>query len=364
MPNKKINLNNLANLSNLELISNLRAKNIKEGPKEDASFTKQLDKYISEQAKQAESKNTDKKENFTAAKKLDEYITQQAREYESNKLSSKPIQIVSPEVEAKATSPEIAELMNKYPSFNLGLGSEGGAVKDLQKTLNGWLPKLRLNLSGRYDWRTAKAVTLFKAVYNTGKDGRKVDLQTAKFLTGIKDGSFWKFDTEKADQYHPEKTISGEILHKAASYLGTPYRLGGDGNYTTDCAMLTKNALIKAEAVNANFVSDQSTRMADMQYLLAEQRKGNLQLVSNPKPGDIIFFKNTSYQAGIAYKRITHVGIYVGKNVMLAASPSYGGVTLQNISDINPKLIAGFARAVLNPTSFASRQVETGEIKT
>lgn len=363
MSDKPINLSKILSSANFKwkIAPSVESAKETEGK---ISFSKQLDKYISEQAKKVEPQTISKKENLSETQKLDEYIAQQARKYEAQKTKPKAIEITSPEAEAMAGSPEIAKLIAKYPYFNLGLGSRGGAVKDLQKTLNSWLPKLRLRLTGRYGYKTHKAVTLFKAIHNTGTDGRKIDLQTAKLLTGVKDGTFWKFNPDKADQYRPEKTIAGEILHKAAFDLGIPYRLGGDGNYTTDCAMLTKRALIKSGAVDQAFKYNYSTRLADIQYRLAENRRGNLQLVSKPEPGDLIFFKNTSYQASIAYKRITHTGIYVGENVMLAASPSYGGVTLQNITDINPRLVAGFARAIPKPATVASRQIKVDETKT
>lgn len=324
------------------------------------SFTDELDAYISQQAEKIEKKAEGIAENISKTDKLDAYIAKQAQNLYSaqkpikEKTASEITKIEkNPSVEEPVDIREsLAEKMHTVQSVNfelrperanifadLHIGSSGDNVKELQLALNRWMPKLRIRANGYYDYKTAKAVTLFKAIYGTGKDGRRIDPATSKLIMGLSDGSFWKYEPDKSQQYRPQKTVGGEVLSKAADYLGTPYVLGGDGNNSTDCAMLTKTALVKAGIADENY-----TRLADSQYQIAEQKGGNLSLVNEPKPGDIIFFKNTSRQANIAYKGITHVGIYVGENLMLAASPSYGGVTLQNISDINPSLIAGYGR--------------------
>lgn len=333
----------------------------KEKPEKIPSFTEELDSYISKQIEKAE-KETEASQNISRTDQLDAYIAKQSQQIYAQRTTEPLSSLISPASTQKINPTEpvrqpfdireiMAEKMQSIPSTahkleepnlftGLAFGSEGENVKELQKALNRWMPKLRLKTDGCYDNKTAKAVTLFKAVYNTGTNGENIDYATSKLLLGIKDGSFWRYDSAKSDQYSPPKTIGGEIIHKAANCLGTPYFLGGDGIRSTDCAMLTKTALVESGMADDTF-----TRLADDQYKMAEQKQGNLTLVDTPKAGDLVFFKNTSWQSYGAYKGITHVGIYVGKDLMLVASPSYGGVTLQNVSDIEPKLIAGYARA-------------------
>jgi|GEM_PF-4393473 len=322
------------------------------------AFTNQLNKYANQPIGDVFSAP------LTETNKLDQYIALQAQKLYEQNIDFKPQVIkIKPLDETKSTSQTQkidkvdTEKLNMF--HNLEMGATGEDVKELQKMLIKWHPKMKrfLSVNGIYNERTAKAVALFQSIYGLEPNGKKIDLQTSKLMTGVKDGSFWKFDSAKTDQYHPEKTVAGKILYTALCDIGTPYVLGGDGDYTTDCAMLTRRALIGSEAVTNNFKSDPSTRMADIQYMQAEQGKNNMQLVKTPQPGDLIFFKNTSGQAGIAYKRITHVGIYVNKDTMLVASSYHGGVTLQNINEISPDKVAGYSR--LSPKAEAVATIFT-----
>ena len=334
------------------------------------SETKKLDDYISQQAQKiylenTEIKNENKNNNhiysaknsdeitdiaYNEADKLDIYISKKSKSNETGQIEDLSYETFESESAHLNSIVNIKEHnkhnLNKQTDINLyselKYGSKSHEIKNVQQALNKWLPKLKLKTNGVYNSQTAKAISLFKAIYNTGSEGKMIGKETSRLLLGLIDGSFWKYDPSKNDSFSPPKTIAGEILHKAASYLGVPYVLGGDGVNSTDCAMLTRNALIKSGISKSSF-----TRLADIQYQMAEKNQGNLTLVSSPKPGDIIFFKNTSSQAGEAYKGITHVGIYVSENVMIAASPYHGGVTLQNIDDINPKKIAGYARVTV-----------------
>ncbi|MFH1454442.1 MAG: NlpC/P60 family protein [Armatimonadota bacterium] len=327
-------------------------------PKPDMlAFSDQLQQYIEKTTPQ------NMPTPLTETEKLDQYIAMQAQKIYEQTGDFKPQVIkIQPLDESKST--ESTQKIEKVDSekanqfHNLKLGSTGKEVKDLQKMLIKWHPKMRrfIQVNGVYNQRTAKAVALFQSIYGIEPSGNQIDLQTSKLITGVKDGTFWKFDPVKSDQYHPEKTVSGKILYTALCDLGKPYHLGGDGEYTTDCAMLTRRALIGSEAISNSFKADPSTRLADIQYMHAEQGKNNMTLVKDPKPGDLIFFKNTSYQSGIAYKRVTHVAIYVDKNTMLAASPSHGGVTLQNTNEIHSSKIAGYGRLQPQASTFAATE--------
>lgn len=317
------------------------------------AFAQQLDSYLNK------TPNISQSALYPETQKLDRYISLQAQEIYKQNVDFKPRAIKIPSFQEtmkdqEKFSDESVEKLNRF--HNLQIGAMNEDVKELQKLLIKWHPKMRrfLAVNGIYNERTAKAVALFQSIYGLEANGAKVDLQTSKLILGVKDGSFWKFDPDKAEQYHPEKTVSGKVLYSALCDLGKPYHLGGDGEYTTDCAMLTRRALIGSDAATNAFKADPSTRMADIQYMHAEQGKNNLALVKEPKPGDLIFFKNTSYQSGIAYKRVTHVGIYVNKDTMLAASPYHGGVTLQNINEIDPGKVAGYGRLTPQTEAYAA----------
>jgi len=206
--------------------------------------------------------------------------------------------------------------------------SPGGPIRRLQAVLERWNPRLDLDASGTYDERTRRAVQLFKAVYGTGRDGRSMDAGTADLVQRMEDGSFWSAPAPKS--------AAGRILHAASQDLGKPYRMGGDGVTSTDCAMLTRRALVRAGVADADL-----TRLADQQLRDAEQGSNGLQRVTSPKPGDLVFFDNRTSQSSVAYKGVTHVGIWLGGGLMLAASSGQGKVVIQEVGS----QVAGFARA-------------------
>jgi len=210
----------------------------------------------------------------------------------------------------------------------LGMGDGGPEVARVQRVLKKWNRHLDLEVSGTYDEPTRRAVHLYKAIYGTGHDGRSLDARTSDCLARMEDGTFWNAP--------PEKSLAGRILYAASQDLGKPYRMGGDGVTSTDCAMLTRRALVRAGVADADL-----TRLADQQLRDAEQGSNGLQRVTSPKPGDLVFFDNRTSQSSVAYKGVTHVGIWLGGGLMLAASSGQGKVVIQEVGS----QVAGFARA-------------------
>lgn len=95
---------------------------------------------------------------------------------------------------------------------------------------------------------------------------------------------------------------SGSIISVAASLLGIPYRYGGSSPSGFDCSGFTSYVYKVAKGITI-------PRTAE------GQRAGSAR-ISNPVPGDLVFF-------GIP---ATHVGIYAG-NGMMYDSPHTGDVT-------------------------------------
>lgn len=86
---------------------------------------------------------------------------------------------------------------------------------------------------------------------------------------------------------------SSAVVSKALALKGIPYRFGGTTTAGFDCSGFVQYAFKQAgKNVSRTTLSQfaQSTT------------------VSNPRPGDLVFFANT-YRAGIS-----HVGIYIGNN--------------------------------------------------
>lgn len=107
---------------------------------------------------------------------------------------------------------------------------------------------------------------------------------------------------------------SQALLSAAHEWLGVPYRYGGNDRKGIDCSGLVlqvyKDALGIKLPRNSREQHDYCTAIA----------KGSL------TPGDLIFFAT-----GKDKKRVSHVGIFIGDNLMIHASSSKGVI----LSDIN-----------------------------
>ena len=107
----------------------------------------------------------------------------------------------------------------------------------------------------------------------------------------------------------PEATalpaVHRPVLDVAISELGTPYRYGGSTPRGFDCSGLVYFAYYKA-----GIQIPRSTR--------AQYRHARPVALKNLKPGDLVFFR-------IAYRSVSHVGIYAGNGRFIHA-PSRGRV--------------------------------------
>ena len=98
----------------------------------------------------------------------------------------------------------------------------------------------------------------------------------------------------------PTPAPSGNVLSIGANYIGVPYLWGGSTPTAFDCSGFTKHVFAQAGKT--------IPRNSAAQY--AQSTK-----VSNPQPGDLVFFGRGS---------VTHVGIYAGGGRFLGAQTSTG----------------------------------------
>ncbi|WP_335871176.1 C40 family peptidase [Bacillus sp. 2205SS5-2] len=114
------------------------------------------------------------------------------------------------------------------------------------------------------------------------------------------------------------------LISEAKKVLGTPYLWAGTTPSGFDCSGFIYYAFNQAG-------KDLARTNTDGYYSLSVS-------VSNPQPGDLVFFENT-YKSGIS-----HMGIYLGNNEFIHASSSKG-VSVTSLSNTywGPKF-AGYKR--------------------
>ncbi|MEM7675899.1 MAG: NlpC/P60 family protein [Myxococcota bacterium] len=97
------------------------------------------------------------------------------------------------------------------------------------------------------------------------------------------------------------------LRRRIAGWLGTPYRWGGETKRVgTDCSGFTQGLFREEFQIALPRVSRDQFRMG---YSVSRR---------NLRPGDLVFFDT------LDQGRITHVGVYVGKDQFAHASSSKG----------------------------------------
>jgi cell wall-associated NlpC family hydrolase len=102
----------------------------------------------------------------------------------------------------------------------------------------------------------------------------------------------------------PETELGDRIVQLAQAWLGVPYLFGGCSRTGVDCSCLVQNVYAALGIRLPRVAVDQFNATIP---------------VSDPQPGDLVFFANT-YEPGIS-----HVGIYIGNGTQINA-PTTGQV--------------------------------------
>lgn len=131
-----------------------------------------------------------------------------------------------------------------------------------------------------------------------------------------------------------EDTKKNEVISmfgKIKDFIGTSYKKGGEGLSSIDCSNLVKKVFAS--------LGIEMPRVSRSQFNMGKKID-----VANLIPGDLVFFK-------IRKNSISHVGIYLGDDKFVHASPKKGVV----ISDINDKY---FKKYFVGATRVISSEAE------
>lgn len=103
------------------------------------------------------------------------------------------------------------------------------------------------------------------------------------------------------------------LLQVAYSFLGVPYRFGGESLRGIDCSAFVQKVFRSLGIALPRTAAEQS-------------RRGMAVPVSYLQPADRLYFQNRS-------GRINHTGIYIGNGHFIHASRSLGGVEISRIAE-------------------------------
>ena len=174
--------------------------------------------------------------------------------------------------------------------------------------------KMKYNTNVRADAGTKnKVVTVAKkGSIATATHQKKVGNSTW-FKVKVNGKSGWVLSTLLSSTTVKKASVStassSSVVSAAMALKGIPYKFGGTTPSGFDCSGFVQYAFKKA--------GKNVSRTTLSQY--AESYK-----VSNPQPGDLVFFANT-YRAGIS-----HVGIYIGNNQFIHSGGAKAEVKSMN----------------------------------
>lgn len=193
---------------------------------------------------------------------------------------------------------------NTSNSALLQLGSNNPQVKEAQSQLNNH--GYDIAIDGIFGSATQDAIQSFQSESDIQVDG----IVGNDTLNALNNGSDAPADSPSET---PSDSSQGanDVTTIAQDLVGSPYTFGGNSPAGFDSSGFI------------NYVFAQVG--VDLDRTHADMWNNNGQTVSQPSPGDVVFFENT-YQSGIS-----HSGIYLGNNQMVHAGTSNTGVEVTSM---------------------------------
>ncbi len=144
------------------------------------------------------------------------------------------------------------------------------------------------------------------------------------------DSNFYKSSSQKMG-VNFSGTEDKALIKASSSWMGVPYRYGGEEKTGVDCSGFVLNVFKEAYGITLPRTS------AAMSKQVRRVRKDKLQC------GDLLFFT-------VKDRRVSHVGIYMADNKFVHSSSSYG-VSVADLGDTYwSKYFAGAGRVEVEDT--------------
>ncbi len=149
------------------------------------------------------------------------------------------------------------------------------------------------------------------------------------------------------------------LMSEAESWVGTPYKYGGNDRGGVDCSGFVTQVYLKALGIKLP-----RTSREQMDFCQTVDK-------SRLTPGDLLFFRTSK-----GGSTVSHVGIFVGENKMIHSSTSQGVIYTDITSDYYSRTFAGAGKigqyhAMLNekskkikPTKPTKRKDKKEDVKT
>lgn len=141
------------------------------------------------------------------------------------------------------------------------------------------------------------------------------------------------------DNLHP---LSVSMLEEASTWLGTPYKYGGNDKSGVDCSGFVLKVYLNALNIKLPRTSSDIAT-----YCTPIKEKELL-------PGDLLFFATTNDA-----NKVSHVGMYIGDNRMIHASSSKGVIVSDIMADYFRRTFIGAGCVSQYRTMIKSRKQET-----
>jgi cell wall-associated NlpC family hydrolase len=126
---------------------------------------------------------------------------------------------------------------------------------------------------------------------------------------------------------HSKDDVRVDIVQYSLEYLGIKYKYGGTGDDGFDCSGFTSHVYARFGYVIPRNATDQFA-------------KGEKVSMGEALPGDLVAFR-------INYKKVSHVGIYLGKGRFIHAPMTGKRISIARLNNVYWKpRFAGFVRYV------------------